>query len=285
MKLPVIMHITCFEQGQTIDYACSKCSELGFDGVELRRKRSGITEDTVSYLDSVSRAVEKHKVKTVIFGAPGLKNLNGANREKELEEMIGFYELASSRFQLSICNTFAGPLLNPDKSVSYFECTKHGSFIANEEHWKWAVHCFKVLGDLAQKLGFRFVFETHMNYLNDTLESTSRLVGEIDNPAVGINMDYGNLVYFENVPSIKETVNRIGDHLYYVHLKNSIALPGGGRISSCLGEGDINTRELLKVLKETGYNGPLCVEVPRSGDREWFAGKDISYLRRLMEEV
>ena len=42
MKLPLIMHINCCEQGQTIDDACRKCAELGFDGIEFRRKRSRV---------------------------------------------------------------------------------------------------------------------------------------------------------------------------------------------------------------------------------------------------
>lgn len=285
MNQPIIMHINCCEQGQSIEDACRKCAELGFDGIEFRRKRSVPEEDVKDYLDSVSREVEKYKIKYVLFGSPGLQKLNGSNaeREQELEEMSEFYELASSRFKLSVCNTFAGPLL--DKSVPYSEYTKNGSFIATDEHWEYAVNSFKELGKLAQKLGFRFAFETHMCYLNDTIESTVRLVKAIDNPAVGINLDYGNLVYFKDAPPLRETVALAGENLFYVHLKNSISLPGGGRIPTGLSDGDINNREFLKILKKAEYKGPLCIEVPRSGDREWFAEKDIHYLRKLMEKI
>jgi len=283
--LPVIMHINICEQGQTLEEAFRNCSEMGFDGIELRRKRSGTDEAPEEYLDSVARAMEKYRVKNIIFGSPGLQKLEGTNSEKEaeLEEMVRFFELASSRLQLFICNTFAGPLL--DKNVSYSEYTKNGSFFAKEEHWEYAVSSFNTLGKLAQKLGFRFAFETHMCYLNDTIESTVRLVREINNPAVGINLDYGNLIYFDNVPSIKDTVRLAGEKLFYVHLKNSLAVPGGGRIAAGLGEGAINNREFLKILKESGYTGPLCVEVPRPGDRLWFAENDLRYLRALMGTI
>jgi sugar phosphate isomerase/epimerase len=174
--------------------------------------------------------------------------------------------------------------MNQDKNIPYSEYTKHGSFIAKEEHWEWAVNCFKTLGKLAQKLGFLFAFETHMAYLNDILKSTIRLVKKIDNPAVGINLDYGNLVYYKDIPSLKDAVSLAGDRLYYVHLKNSIALPGENRIKVGLGEGDINNREYLKILKGTGYAGPLCIEVPRNGDREWYVRNDLKYLQKLIEE-
>lgn len=287
MMWPVIMHINCCEQGQTIEEVCRKCAELGFDGIEFRRKRSGVNEDAVTYLDSVSRAVGKYKIEKVLFGSPGLQKLEGtcAEKEQEMEELTSFYEMASSRFKLSICNTFAGPLMNPDKNIPYSEYTSHGSHTANEEHWKWAVDSFKTLGRLAEKLGFVFAFETHMCYLNDTLESTLRLVKEINCRTVGVNLDYGNLVGFKNVPSLKDCVRNTGDWLYYVHLKNSLASPGEGRIGTGLGEGDINNREYLKILKEAGYAGPVCIEIPRSGDREWFARKDMEYLRKLFEEI
>jgi sugar phosphate isomerase/epimerase len=287
MKWPIIMHINCCEQGQTLEYACRKCAELGFDGIELRRKRSGVIEDTAAYLDTVSRALEKYKIKNVLFGSPGLQKTEGtgAEKEQEMEELISFYEKASSRFQLSICNTFVGPIMNPDKNIPYEEYTRHGSYTANEEHWKWAVDSFKILGRLAVKLGFVFAFETHMCYLNDTMESTLRLVREIASPVVGINLDYGNLVCFRNPPSLKDCVDQSGRKLFYVHLKNSEALSGGGRIEIGLGEGDINNREFLKILKETGYAGPVCIEVPRRGDREWFVRKDMEYLQKLMEEI
>jgi len=38
-------------------------------------------------------------------------------------------------------------------------------------------------------------------------------------------------------------------------------------------------------LKEAGYDGPLCIEAPRNGDREWFAKADITYLKLLMQDL
>jgi sugar phosphate isomerase/epimerase len=38
-------------------------------------------------------------------------------------------------------------------------------------------------------------------------------------------------------------------------------------------------------LKEAGYDGPICIEAPRSGDREWFAQADIAYLKALLKDL
>jgi hypothetical protein len=34
-----------------------------------------------------------------------------------------------------------------------------------------------------------------------------------------------------------------------------------------------------------GYQGPICIEAPRGGDREWFARQDLIYLRSLLDEL
>ena len=47
----------------------------------------------------------------------------------------------------------------------------------------------------------------------------------------------------------------------------------------------LNHREYLKVLDKYGYEGFLCIEAPRAGDREWFAQQDIAYLKTLMDEL
>jgi sugar phosphate isomerase/epimerase len=56
-------------------------------------------------------------------------------------------------------------------------------------------------------------------------------------------------------------------------------------VATGLGDGEINTRHLLRLLSAMGYTGPLCLEGPRAGDREWFAQQDIAYLRRLLAEL
>ena len=56
-------------------------------------------------------------------------------------------------------------------------------------------------------------------------------------------------------------------------------------ITAQLADGEINTRHLLRLLKKSGYEGPICLEGPRAGDREWFARQDVSYVRKLLVEL
>ena len=277
MSWDLIMHVNYCEQGQTIEEICEKAVAWGYDGVEFRRKRSGVDETAEEYLDSIARGVERSGLKKVLFGGPGadLTSSDVDKREAEIEDMIKFYRLASERFELTVCNTFAGTLLNSDKDIPYSQYDKHGSAAATEEQWEWAAEGFKILGNVAKELNFRFAFETHMCYIHDLPSATKKLVDMIDNEAVGINLDYGNAVYFEDIPSIRETIEEIKPNLYYVHLKNSVRLDDGSMFKTALEDGEINHREYIKILKDVGYKGPICIEAPRAGDREWYAQQDL----------
>lgn len=287
MSAPIIMHVNYCEQGQTLPEMCRKAVDWGFDGIEFRRRRSGVQEEPEAYLDAVAGAARGAGLKQVLFGGPGVELMTGdaARREAEVESAIRFYRLAAQRVKLTVCNVMAGSLRNPDKGIPYSDYSKHGSAVATEDHYRWAAEGFKVLGRLAEELGFRFAFEIHMGYLHDLPASTKRLVEMIGSPAVGALLDYGNVVYFRGAPPLRESISLLGKSLFYVHLKNSVGIRDGGRVPTGLADGEINHREYLRLLKENGFSGPVCIEAPRQGDREWYARQDIAYIKSVISDV
>ncbi len=287
MSAPIIMHVNYCEQGQTLPEMCRKAVDWGFDGIEFRRRRSGVQEEPEAYLDAVAGAAKGAGLKQVLFGGPGVELMteDEAKRRAEVEAAVRFYRLAAERVKLSVCNVMAGSLRNPDRGIPYSEYSRHGSAVATEDHYRWAAEGFKVLGRMAEELGFRFAFEIHMGYLHDLPASTKRLVDMIGSPAVGALLDHGNVVYFPGAPSLREGIPLLGKGLFYVHLKNSVGIRDGGRVPTGLGEGEINHREYLRLLKENGFSGPVCIEAPRQGDREWYARQDIAYIKSVIEDV
>ncbi len=285
MDWPIIMHINYCEQGQTLMDVCRKAVEWGFDGVEFRRKRTGVEESEDAYLDALAAAVQATGLKHVLFGYPtaDLMNPDAAARTREVEGAITFYRKARQRFPILLCNAFSGTLVTP--GVPYAQYDQHGSACATEEHYRWAAEGFKALSPVAQELGFRFAFEIHMGYLHDLPASARRLSDLIDHPATGANLDYGNVVYFPKRPSLAEAIETLGPRLYYVHLKNSVGLPSGGRLATALADGEINHREYLSLLARAGFEGPVCIEAPRPGDREWFAVQDLGYLKAVLADL
>jgi len=287
MAYPVIMHVNYCEQGQTVGEICRKAAGWGFDGVEFRRKRSRVQETTEDYLNKIERGVRASGLKHVLFGAPGpqLVSADASERQREVEEAIAFYRQAAERFGVTTVNLLTGNIRNPDSSIGYFERTEHGSFIATEEQWQWQVKGCQDMADGLAGVDVRFGFETHPVYLHDTIEATKKLVDAIDRPAIGANLDYGNMIGFEQSPSLEESIRTFGEKLHYVHLKNSASIRGGGRVSTALSEGQINNRQFIKLLMEIGYDGPVCVEAPRPGGREWFAQQDLAYIASVLADL
>jgi sugar phosphate isomerase/epimerase len=289
MNNDVIMHINYMEQGQSLSEICERAVQIGFDGVEFRRDRGVEGETPEKYLSELAVAVEKSGLKKVLFGSPGpnLMQADKFKREQEVERYIDFFKLALKYFPMEdVNNTMSGSLRSPD--MQYTDYTKHGSFIATEDHYNWASEGFKTIGDFGLENGLAFAFETHMGYLHDLPVPTKKLLDMIDKPNVGANFDYGNISYFPDPPSAKETIEMLGDKFTYFHLKNYMVPKVGGdtvKIPCALEEGIINNREVLKILKARNYTGNICVEAPRPGDREWFAKKDLIYIKEVMAEL
>jgi len=274
MGYAVIMHVNYCEQGQTVEEICRRAAGWGFDGVEFRSRRDSVDETPEQYMDQIEAGVEASGLRQVVFGSPGpaLIKPDAAERAREVETAIAFYRQASQRFGVRTCNLVTG-WLGIGEPVT-------------EDHWKWQVEGCRRLADGLQDVDIRFGFETHRGYVHDKIESTRRLVEDVDRPSIGANLDYGNMVGQEDRPTLEEAIRAFGTKLHYVHLKNSAPIRRAqARVSTSLGEGEINNREFVRLLRQTGFTGPICVEAPRAGDREWIAQQDLAYIRAVLRDL
>lgn len=239
------------------------------------------------YINAIAAGKAKYGIKHILFGrgAFGVSSDNAEVRSTAIKDTIAFFQMVHDKLGVTVSNTFGDPISNPDKSIPGYDYDKHGSAVATEAQWSYTAEGFREIGDAIAPLGMRIGFETHMNFIHDIPEATAKLVKMIDNPAIGINMDYGNTVYFQNYPSIEETIRIYGNKLFYIHLKNSVGIRNSGRLPVALCEGEINHRVYLNELEKTGYKGPIVIEAPRGGDREWFARQDLAYFKTLAKEV
>jgi sugar phosphate isomerase/epimerase len=285
---PLIMHINYCEQGQTIPEICEKAAAWGFSGVEFRQKPGGGLpfSGTEAYLSEVAESARKFGLTKLIFAvrAAGVCSADAAVRGAAVKGAVKFITAANRIAGAKLFNAFAEQFI--DRSIPYGpDYLLHGSALASPEDWQRAAECFAQIGAAAEKLGVRLAFETHMSYLHDTPAASAKLVKLIGSPAVGINMDYGNTIYFAGRPSVEECIALYGGKIFDIHLKNSVGLPDGGRIPTSLGGGEINHRQYLRLLKNAGYEGPVTLEAPRPGDREHFAKEDIAYYKSVRREV
>jgi sugar phosphate isomerase/epimerase len=286
---PIILHCNYVEQGQTIDQMCERAVRWGYEGVEFRSRSYGVADqDPIQYLDALAKAQKQTGLKHVLFGGPGpdLMQADKDARQKDVDWYIEFFRNAAKRFEPMTHNTMAGPLTTDEHPYSHYE--KHGSALGTDELYEQAAGGFRQLGQVADELGIRFAFETHMGYIHDLAAPAKKLCDLIGHKSVGINLDYGNISAYNGGPSLADSVKDCGDRLYMLHLKNAFYTPGKQHdhmIKCSLADGVINNREFMMLVKNAGFDGPIVIEAPRPGDREWFAQEDIAYLKSVIAEL
>lgn len=291
---PAIMHINYGEMTydsygkRSIDDICKLAAEIGFDGIEFRGKPPRELDHLTfkEYAQQVAEGKKKYGLNTIMFsiGLNKCTDPDAAVRKADIAEALEKAQIVNDLCDTTVCNCFASNIRSSISTAPGAAYEFHGSGAATPEDWALTVEAFQKFGSKVAPLGMKFGFETHMNYIHDLPVPAKKLVDMIDSPAIGINMDYGNVVYFPERPSVTETIDIYGDKLFYLHLKNSSAV-AGGRIPTALSDGEINHREYLGKLMEVGFTGPIGIEAPRGGDRIWFAQQDLAYFKAVMASL
>ena len=295
MNNPIIMHINYAEfpgghfGKKTIDDVCRFAATTGFDGIEFRGDvPKHLSELSFrEYAEQIAAAKKKYGLSTIMFGFDVDKctNDDSAVRAARIAETIEKVKIAREICGSSVCNTSA------DVKVSYPTPTQpgyeyQGSSIATDRDWEMTADAFAEIAKTLEAIDLKLAFDTHMNYIHDLPTAAKKLVDMIDSTHVGINLDYGNAVYFPNPPALEDAINTCGDKLFHTHLENSVGVPGTHfRLPTSLEEGTINHAAYLGKLASIGYTGTIGIEAPRPGDRLWFAKCDIAYAKKLIEEL
>ena len=275
---------------KTIDDICRMAAEIGYDGIEFRGKQPVELESLSfrEYAEAIAKAKEKYGLSEILFGI-GVNDAASPDkelREKAVLDAVEKARIANEVCGTTLCNTFGSHIGAKISTAPVTSYEFAGSAAATEEDRELTVESFGRIGRELEKIGVRFAYETHMFYLHDLPIMAKKLVDLIGSPAIGINMDYGNTVYFPEHPGIEETIDLYGDKLFYTHLKNSVAIPGKSlRMPTALSDGEINHRIYLKKLKSVGFKGPIGIEAPRGGDRVYYAEQDFSYFKSVMDSI
>lgn len=294
---PFIMHVNFGEIGKkfatygrnNVDSICKMASEIGYDGIEFR---SAVPEDVdlsfEDYIEEIAKGKKKYGLSQIIFGVAVKEAFNPDKdeRKKSIERAGEVAKIVNDKCGTTLCNTFSQMINSPIPGAPSNEFQFHGSAAATEENVKLIVDSYQKLVKIIEPLGIKFAFETHHKYPHDLPKPTRALVDKIGSPNIGINMDFGNMVFFPTFPDLEETIDLYSDKLFYVHLKNSVKLAGiTNNYSVALSEGMINHEIYFNKLKSIGYNGPLTIEATRQGDRKWYAKQDFDYAKALYERI
>ena len=134
--------------------------------------------------------------------------------------------------------------------------------------------------DVFKENGIKFALEVHPSEIAFDYYSTKRLLECFaDRPEFGINFDPSHLIWQGIKPHL--FLSDFRDRIYHVHMKDAAVTLDGrtGLLGShidfgdlrrgwnfrSLGHGDVNFEEIIRVLNDMGYDGPLSVEWEDSG--------------------
>lgn len=144
-----------------------------------------------------------------------------------------------------------------------------------EECWDNAVRNIRTAADYAASQNVRLAVEAinrYETYLANTLTKAYHLVKEINHPAVGIMADMFHMSLEEN--NIGASLRMIADELIHVHIADNTR--------EAAGLGNTDFKEMLYVLRDIGYQGPLTMEfMPRLANP--YASGEMETKSKLMD--
>ena len=243
--------------------------DIGLDGAEIVVQddyRSGIsTACTRAELDAVKRAAEDNGI--VISGlTPYNSFFNDLNDELRQSEMDGIRKVIDACAYLGThyIRIYGGNL-------------KAGDTDHLPERRARLVEAMRILGGEAAQQDVTLVIENHFNTMCVSAKDSADMIREINHPNVRILYDQANLSFTGN-EDYQTAIALQQEYVAYMHVKDLVFKEGVSFTSDevshpdeskrnvytrIVGEGVIPWPEILKAVKERGYDGWLSLEYER----------------------
>lgn len=269
--------------------AARTAADLGYDAVEPMAREPHLGADT-----SPERAAELAALLSDLgLSVPCLTTYTGgyvdgtdAECEADLAALDPFLDLADALDCDLVRHAPDGPPVHE----------------ATEADFERAATWTRRAADRAAEHGKTLCVELHAHKVTETVDSTLDLLDRVDRENVGVIHDAGNL-FIVGESFGRESVERLGDRLVHVHVKDIARVPldtdGPGTLEletrrgrerfqhRLLGEGDVDHGPLVAALVDTGYDGYLTAEHPpqraAGEDPVVVARHELAELRRLVD--
>jgi len=125
-------------------------------------------------------------------------------------------------------------------------------------------------GVYAQQKNVRLVLET-WGGLTRNADVCLRALRETAPAPLGINVDTGNVLLGNpDMPAdaLPGEIRKIGKNLAYVHLKDVRRKPGEAPVTTVLGQGEIDFKQIMAVCREQGFYGPFGLDLETTKARQ-----------------
>lgn len=161
--------------------------------------------------------------------------------------------LEDGKLALDLCERMGIGIMNTAIGGHYSEDEDEEAFMGN-------IHA---LADYAAARDVLLGIEIH-GEITKSAAAAIPVLERIGRPNVLINYDTANVEFYAGVKAVDDLAFA-APRLVHVHLKDK---RGEGRVWDfpAPGEGDIDFRRVLGILEDTGYSGPLSVEIEFTGE-------------------
>ncbi|MUV37259.1 hypothetical protein JNUCC1_01065 [Lentibacillus sp. JNUCC-1] len=178
-----------------------------------------------------------------------------------------------------------------------FKPPEEASYRQFEEDLPRLVEACRRIADYAQGYGITTSIENHGFYIQAS-ERIQRIIHEVDRPNFKTTLDTGNFLCVDEEP-----VAAVRNNLPYasmVHIKDfyqrprSWYHPGPGWLTTTAGNylrgaitghGDIDLREIIKAIKDSGYDGYISIEFEGLETCQEAAKISMDNVKKLWETV
>ena len=124
-----------------------------------------------------------------------------------------------------------------------------------EQNWHDYIAGLKECAAYAEQAGVKFSLEPHpFRYASDT-DSLLRVLEAVDSPAMGVNWDPSHMFPSGDIPQI--SVLRLNSRIMHCHFSDN---DGTTNVHWRPGKGKIDWENVLRNLKNTGFDGVISLE-------------------------
>lgn len=150
---------------------------------------------------------------------------------------------------------------------------------------------------LGEKYGIRAFLQTHGGTLHASATTTAFLVEGFNPAFIGVHHDPGNMICQEGYETWEKGFDALGKHLCMVGVKNAGTFHTPHEKDSrlrwktawtTLAEGQVDWREVLQILRQRHFDGPLCMHNFYEKQLDELivqTRRDLEFLRALLAEV
>lgn len=313
-KRPVTL-CTCQWADLPLEELCALAKKMGYDGLELACWGNNLdldralsddsyipwVQDTLKKNGLICKTLATHIIGQCVGDAPdprlnnfapaALADQPEAIRQWGIDTMKKAAQVAG-KMGIKVVTGFTGSPIW--KYLYSFPQTTEEMIQAGYDE---IVRLWNPILDEFRKYDVKFALEVHPGEIAFDYYSTKRLLECFaDRPEFGLNFDPSHLLWQGITPHL--FLSDFRDRVYHVHMKDAaVTLDGrSGLLGShidfgdlrrgwnfrSLGHGGVNFEEIIRVLNDMGYEGPLSVEWEDSGmDRVDGATEAAAFVKRV----